>query len=140
MTQSTAPAADLTLDEAGALAPLEHAGVALARVKSGAVLIDVRGAENIARDGAVDGAIPVDRYNLEAEFGLDSPNRHPAVVDHDTPIVVVCGSVRGSGPVARELIAQGFTNVVHVEGGVASWHEAAGTPQSGDGDGATCSV
>ena len=38
--------------------------------------------------------------------------------------MVVCGSVRGSGPVAAELRAKGFTNVVHVEGGFPAWKDA----------------
>ena len=36
----------------------------------------------------------------------------------------MCGSVRGSGPVAAALAAKGFTNVVHVEGGAAAWKDA----------------
>jgi rhodanese-related sulfurtransferase len=130
----------LTLAEAGALAPLEPVEEARQRVLSGAVLIDVRGTASAARDGAVEGAIAVDRNALEAEFGLDSPTRHPEVTDHDTPIVVVCGSVRGSGPVAADLIAQGFRNVVHVEGGFANWQAAAATQLAVDAEGATCSM
>jgi rhodanese-related sulfurtransferase len=110
-----------TLDEAGALAPLITPQDGIAQVAAGAVLIDVRGAASQERDGALPGAIPVDRNNVEAEFSFESALRHPQVVSFDTPIVVVCGSVRGSGPVAAELREQGFTNVSHVEGGFGAY-------------------
>ena len=65
-----------------------------------------------------------DRYAIDTEFDLTAATRHTPVVSLDTPIVVVCGSVRGSGPVAAELRAKGFTNVVHVEGGFPAWKDA----------------
>lgn len=129
---------ELTLDEAAALAPLTDAGDAQARAREGAVVIDVRGTASVERDGALEGAIPVDRHNLAAEFGVDSPTRHAEVADLDTPVVVVCGSVRGSGPVAAELINMGYRNVVHVDGGFGAWQEAAG--RSAPAEGPACAV
>jgi rhodanese-related sulfurtransferase len=64
-----------------------------------------------------------DRDALDAEFDFDSPTRHAEVISTDTPIVVVCGSVNGSGLVAEALIGRGFVNVVHVDGGALAWHE-----------------
>jgi rhodanese-related sulfurtransferase len=112
---------DLTIDEAAALAPVVTPEAGIAHVAAGAVLIDVRGAESQERDGAILGAIAVNRNEIGAEFSFDSPVRHSAVESYDTPIVVVCGSVRGSGPVAAELIDRGFTNVTHVEGGYSAY-------------------
>ncbi|MEV0568807.1 rhodanese-like domain-containing protein [Dactylosporangium sp. NPDC050588] len=105
-------------------APLVDAAEAGRRVTDGAVLIDVRSAPRRATDGTVPGAIIADRKRIAAEFGLDSPERHAPIVSLDTPIVVVCGSIVGSGPVAAELQARGFTNVVHVDGGFTAWAEA----------------
>lgn len=102
------------------------------RVDDGAVLIDVRSAPRRAADGTVPGALVADRTNLAAEFGLDSPLRHAPVISLDTPIVVVCGSVNGSRPVAEDLIGRGFTNVVHVEGGFAAWAGAGLPTEAGD--------
>ncbi len=124
MTVSTAPAEDLTLEEAGALAPLVDPTEAAARVSDGAFLVDVRSEAGRARTGAIPGATVVDRYDVDADFDLTSSLRLAPVVSLDTPIVVVCGSVRGSGPVAAALREKGFTNVVHVEGGAAAWKEA----------------
>ena len=72
----------------------------------GAVLIDVRSAGTRQRTGVIPGAVVVDREELAAEFGLDSPARHREIAGHETPIVVVCGSVNGSGPVAEALIGR----------------------------------
>ncbi|GLK99300.1 hypothetical protein GCM10017581_010410 [Dactylosporangium matsuzakiense] len=103
-------------------APLVSAAEAGRRVEAGAVLIDVRSAPRRAADGTVPGALIVDRNHLSAEFGPDSPHR-------GRPVVVVCGSVNGSGPVAAALLGRGFGDVVHVDGGFAAWAEA-GLPTS----------
>ena len=104
-------------------APLITAEEARQRVADGAVLLDTRSPGGREKTGAIAGAVIVDRDNLDAEFDADSPDRHQEIVSTDTPIVVVCGSVNGSGPVAEALIARGFVNVVHVEGGAPAWHE-----------------
>jgi rhodanese-related sulfurtransferase len=104
-------------------APLITAAQARQRVAAGAVLLDTRSPGGREKTGAIDGAVIVDRDALEAEFGLESPTRHPEVTSLDTPIVVICGSINGSGPVADALLARGFVNVVHVDGGAPAWHE-----------------
>lgn len=121
---STAPAQDLTIEEATALAPAVDAVHAAARVADGAVLIDVRSAAGRESTGAIPGATVVDRYEVEERFDLASATRLPAVLSLDTPVVVVCGSVRGSGPVAAALREKGYTDVVHVEGGAGAWRDA----------------
>ncbi|WP_173083450.1 rhodanese-like domain-containing protein [Phytohabitans rumicis] len=85
------------------------------RVADGALLVDVRSAPRREADGAIPGAVIADRNDLKAVFGL---------VSVDTPIVVVCGSVDGSRPVAEALVTDGFVNVAHVEGGFARWRDA----------------
>ena len=124
MPRSAAPALDLDLLAAGALAPLVSAREAATRVSSGALLIDVRPDEARARVGAIPGATVVDRYSLDSTFDLGSPARLEAVISFATPIFVVCGSVRGSGPVAAALREMGFTETVHVEGGAPAWRDA----------------
>ncbi|MDT5194114.1 MAG: hypothetical protein QOH20_868, partial [Mycobacterium sp.] len=42
----------------------------------------------------------------------------------DQPIVVICGSVNGSSPVAEELIGLGYANVVQVDGAFPAWRDA----------------
>lgn len=109
--------------ESSPVAALITAEEARQRVADGAVLLDTRSPAGRERTGAIAGAVIVDRDALDAEFGVDSPARHPQITSTDTPIVVVCGSVNGSGPVADALLARGFVNVVHVDGGASAWHE-----------------
>ncbi|MFC7878810.1 LLM class flavin-dependent oxidoreductase [Isoptericola sp. NPDC057391] len=102
---------------------LQHPTSAGVKVQDGALLVDVRSAAGRASAGAVPGATVVDRHDLDALFG---PARAP-VIPLDTPVVVVCGSVTGSGPVAEALAARGYTDVSHVDGGFPAW-KAAGLP------------
>ncbi|NUU16401.1 sulfurtransferase [Cellulomonas humilata] len=119
-----APAEHLSLEEAAALAPVVSPAQAAELVAEGAFLVDVRSEAGRSRTGAIPGATVGDRYAIDEEFDLTAATRHAPVVSLDTPIVVVCGSVRGSGPVAAELRAKGFTHVVHVEGGFPAWKDA----------------
>ncbi|MDV8070122.1 rhodanese-like domain-containing protein [Rhodococcus sp. IEGM 1366] len=98
--------------------------IAAAAVAGGALLIDVRSAKGRNENGAIPGAVVVDRNDLDAEFGLDSPAKHSEVNSLDQPIVAVCGSIAGSAPVAEGLLQRGFANVVHVDGGFPAWKAA----------------
>ncbi|GMA24455.1 thiosulfate sulfurtransferase GlpE [Luteimicrobium album] len=102
-------------------------------MSDGAVLIDVRSAGGRAATGAIPGARITDRNRLETLFD----DAGTPLVALDTPIVVVCGSVNGSGPVARELRRRGFTDVTHVDGGFPAWKDAGlptadATPEPAD--------
>jgi len=110
---------------------LQNPTAAGVKVQDGALLVDVRSATGRASSGAIPGATVVDRHDLDALFGP----AHAPVIPLDTPVVVVCGSVNGSGPVAEALAARGYTDVSHVDGGFPAWR-AAGLPTtepSGDG-------
>jgi len=86
-----------------------------ARVASGARLIDVRSDAGRDSTGTVDGAEVVLKSDVE-EFAHGLPR--------DTRLVVFCGSVRGSGPVAEQLANAGFTDVVHIDGGFGALRRA----------------
>jgi rhodanese-related sulfurtransferase len=96
-------------------------------VRGGAVLIDVRSQPTRERVGGVTGAIVVDRERLPELFGANSPERLVQVTSAEHPIVVVCGSVAGSQPVADWLLEHGHSSVAHVDGGFDAW-KAAGQP------------
>jgi rhodanese-related sulfurtransferase len=96
-------------------------------VRGGAVLIDVRSQPTRERVGGITGAIVVDRESLPELFGADSPERLVQVRNAEHPIVVVCGSVAGSRPVADWLLEHGHTSVAHVDGGFDAW-KSAGQP------------
>ena len=106
---------------------LVTAAVGAEWVQNGAVLIDVRSQPTRERVGGIDGAIVVDRERLAELFGADSAERLVQVRSPEHPIVVVCGSVAGSQPVADWLVEHGHAAVAHVDGGFDAW-KAAGQP------------
>lgn len=110
-----------TTQDGADLAPLVSPRQAADRIAEGALLIDVRSEAGRSRAGAIPGAVVVDRTALDELFLLDSPTRLSQVAGLDQEIVVVCGSVAGSGPVAAGLRERGFTRVSHVEGGFPAW-------------------
>ncbi len=115
---------ELTIEQATALAPALSAPEAAAKVKSGALLVDVRSEGGRASAGSLPGAEVVGKDQIEDKLGLESPDRLAQIESADTPIVVICGSVLGSGPVAAHLIADGYTDVVQVAGGFPAWKDA----------------
>jgi rhodanese-related sulfurtransferase len=94
---------------------------AKALIDSGALVIDVRGAEQFAVRH-LPGAVPVPLAILRAGI--------PASVAaaKDRPIVVYCNKGTGSGPDATRLLQNaGFSKVVNLRSGIEGW-TAAGLP------------
>lgn len=89
------------------------------RQQQGALLIDVRGADERAL-GMADGAIGASREDL-----LHAPARY--IPDLKTPVLLVCqGGVR-SEQCEAALRALGYADVASIDGGTAAW-QAAGLP------------
>lgn len=134
-TTTSAPTDEEALAAARTLAPLVSPQDAADHLAAGGLLLDVRSAAGRATTGSIDGARITDRTDLGPELDPAATSSALAAtgdggrlpVSLDTPIVVVCGSERGSGPVAAELIARGYTDVRQVEGGAPGW-AAAGLP------------
>jgi rhodanese-related sulfurtransferase len=105
---------------------LDPAEVA-ARRASGAVLVDVRGESTRRGSGIIEGAVPVDKANIDRDFSFASEERLPEIMGPDQQLIVYCSSERGSGPVAARLRELGFINVAHLRGGFPAW-QAAGLP------------
>ena len=82
----------------------------------GAVILDVRTPPEVA-DGALPGAINID-YNAP-DF-----SEKISALDKSKPYYVYCmGGVRSS-KAADKMKAEGFTNVINLEGGYKSWVES----------------
>lgn len=114
--------ADLPV-EAPVEAPLVTAAAARGAVGAGALLVDVRSEAGRASAGELTGALVVAEDDADPGAALG--------VRTDHPVVVVCGSPAGSGPFTARLLALGFTDVVHVEGGFPAW-QAAGPDAPGE--------
>src|SRR5262245_32072738 len=89
---------------------------ALARLRAGAVLIDVR-ADHERALGMAEGARGVERSRLESEAATYLPER-------DAEIVLICQSGRRSQLAAEALALQGYRNLASVSGGTVAWQAA----------------
>jgi rhodanese-related sulfurtransferase len=107
----------------GRIHPVEVA----TRTAAGALLVDTRPWEQRLRDGAVPGAVVVDRNVLEWRLDPASPDRLPQVTGYDLEVVVLCNEGYSSSLVADTLRTLGLTRTVDVIGGFVAW-AAAGLP------------
>jgi len=115
------------LDEARArlrrLSPAEAADAQAA----GALLVDIRPAEQRAREGEVPGARVIERNVLEWRLDPASPDRIPDVTGYDQVVVVVCSEGYSSSLAAAALQDLGFRHATDLAGGFQAW-KAAGLP------------
>jgi rhodanese-related sulfurtransferase len=119
------PSGALTIDELlaqvrsriGRIHPVEAA----ARLADGALLADTRPVEQRLRDGAVPGAVIVDRNVLEWRLDPASPDRLPQITGYDLEIVVLCNEGYSSSLVADTLRTLGHPRTVDVIGGFVAW-------------------
>ncbi|MCR1161734.1 rhodanese-like domain-containing protein [Paenarthrobacter sp. UW852] len=111
-------------------AQLVTAAEAAKLIEQGALLIDVRSEGGRASTGAVPGAVVVNREHVEEDFNPESTHRLRQVTGTEQKIVVFCGSVNGSRPVAEKLKVLGYDHAVHVDGGFPALRDA-GVPTTG---------
>jgi phage shock protein E len=97
------------------------AAEAMAQQRAGALLVDVREADEFARGHAA-GAVHLSRGVLELKIEQAAP-------DADAPIVCYCGGGMRSALAAESLARMGYTNVASLAGGFRAWREA-GLPTS----------
>ncbi|QZY29994.1 rhodanese-like domain-containing protein [Nocardioides coralli] len=124
------PAVDELLARARArLDRVTVAGLA-AEVAAGAVVVDVRPLEQRQRDGALPGAIVVDRNVLEWRLDPGSPFRLAVATSADVRYVLVCNEGYGSSLAAATLQDLGLGRATDLVGGYQAWL-AAGSVTAG---------
>lgn len=89
---------------------------------SGALVIDVRPVEQRSRDGALPGAIVIDRNVLEWRLDPSCEHHIAEVADHDVRIVIVCNEGYQSSLAAAELRVLGIHRATDLIGGFQAWH------------------
>jgi rhodanese-related sulfurtransferase len=89
----------------------------------GGIIVDIRPADVRHQNGAVPGAIVVERNVLEWRFDPHSPNRLPEVRDHDQRVIVVCSEGYASSLAAASLVDLGFGRAGDLAGGYRAWTE-----------------
>lgn len=86
-------------------------------LSSGALVVDIRPVEQRDRDGALEGALVIDRNVLEWRLDPASEHRIPEVRDHDQRIVIVCNEGYQSSLAAALLQDLGLHRATDLAGG-----------------------
>lgn len=118
-----------------ARAGLERVGPdeARAAVAEGAVLVDIRSADQRERDGTIPGAVHHARNVLEWRLDPDSDTTDPELSgDLNRRVILVCDAGYASSLAAVTAQELGFANATDLIGGFQAWREA-GLPVQHDG-------
>lgn len=114
---------------AAARAGLERLGPAEAAAvqAEGGLLVDIRYAALRERDGAIPGALVVERNELEWRLDPLCEHRAPEATGHDLQVVVICNEGYASSLAAVSLRQLGLHRATDLAGGFQAWR-AAGLP------------
>jgi len=108
---------------------------AFAAQNAGALLIDVRGDDQIRDHGSIPGAIRIPRNVLEWRVDPTCAACDPRIADRALLLVIVCQQGYQSSLAAANLQEMGFTRATDLAGGFDAW-VAAGLPVDGMPSGA----
>ena len=100
---------------------------ALAAQAAGALLVDIRGDDQIRDHGRIPGAIRIPRNVLEWRADPTCPACDPRIADRDLLLVIICQQGYQSSLAAANLHELGFTRATDLAGGFEAWI-AAGLP------------
>jgi rhodanese-related sulfurtransferase len=95
--------------------------------RQGALLIDIRPAQQRATHGIVPGALIIERNVLEWRLDPTGDHRLAEVTSHDRPVFILCQQGYASSLAAASLAALGYARSGDVIGGFDAW-AAAGLP------------
>lgn len=94
---------------------------AFSAVEDGALLVDIRLAEERKAQGVIPGALVVSRNHLEWRLDPTSEARIPQAPDHDRVVILFCVEGYTSSLAAATLLDMGFVNATDMEGGYTAW-------------------
>jgi rhodanese-related sulfurtransferase len=89
--------------------------------RAGALIIDIRPLEQRQTDGALPGALVIDRNVLEWRLDPTSDHRVAESTDHDQRIVIVCNEGYSSSLAAASLQDLGLRRATDLIGGFQAW-------------------
>jgi len=92
-------------------------------VAEGGLVVDIRPAEQRRAEGALPGAVVVERNVLEWRLDPHSDHRLPDVGDLGRPVVVVCSAGYASSLAAASLADLGYERAADLAGGYQAWSE-----------------
>ena len=97
---------------------------ALAAMRYGATLIDIRSDSQIAADGVVPGALVIGRNVLEWRLDPASQHRHPRAPGLADHVILMCNEGYQSSLAAATLQQLGFAHATDLDGGFQAWRAA----------------
>ena len=100
---------------------------AATELAAGALLVDIRPADQRSTGCEIPGATVIDRNVLEWRLAPDSEWRIDAVAGPDTRVIVLCNQGYSSSLAAATLKELGLVNATDVIGGFQAW-KSAGLP------------
>ncbi len=100
---------------------------------AGALVVDVRPVEQRRRDGALAGAVVIDRNMLEWRLDPASPHHIAEATDHGRRIIVVCNEGYGSSLAAATLRQLGLCRATDLDGGFQAWRVFADASRAEQG-------
>ena len=100
---------------------------ALSAIAEGALLVDTRSARQRREQGAIPGAVVIERNVLEWRLDPESPWRIPEIGHHGQRVIVMCAQGYSSSLAAASLHDLGLVNATDLIGGSEAWI-AAGLP------------
>jgi hypothetical protein len=99
---------------------------AMEQIQSGdAFFVDIRDLPELERDGKIPGAVHASRGMLEFHADPESPY-FKDVFSPDRRLILYCASGGRSALAVSRLQEMGFSNVVHMAGGIKAWKDANG--------------
>jgi rhodanese-related sulfurtransferase len=97
---------------------------AVAEVRAGALLVDIRSESQRAADGVVPGAMYHPRNVLEWRMDPASGATDPAVGGLERRVIVMCDAGYASSLAAETLREIGFARAADLDGGFQAWRDA----------------
>lgn len=100
-------------------------------VEGGVILVDLREADELRKNGKIAGAVHAPRGMLEFYADASLPS-HLEEFDPSQRIILYCGSGRRSALACQVLQEMGYSKVAHLDGGFKAWKEAARPIEGGE--------
>jgi rhodanese-related sulfurtransferase len=92
--------------------------------REGALLVDIRPAQQRATYGVVPGALIIERNVLEWRLDPTGEHKLPEVTSHEQHVLILCQQGYASSLAAASLAALGFRRPGDVIGGFDAWKDA----------------
>jgi rhodanese-related sulfurtransferase len=96
----------------------------------GAIVVDIRLVEQRRKDGALPGAVVIDRNVLEWRLDPSSPHRIPEANNAERRIIVVCNEGFSSILAAATLRQLGLPHATDLDGGFQAWRRTVLRPRT----------